>query len=126
MTRRPLYLFAALVLLLAMPATAGVLEVVCVAPTMDEDGSCDSSVAVPRTVASQMYVHLTWASTVRGGSFGHDSLACAPGDTLAFVRWIPGGTYRTVLYATDAGGEGCPTEIVRFVRSWPGRVRVVR
>jgi len=126
MTRRPLYLFAALVLLLAVPATAGVLEVVCVAPTMDADGACDSLVAIPRWSGAPLTIHLVWQSAVRGGSFGHDSLAVAPGDTLTFSRWIPAGQYRYWLYASDAGGEGCRTEGLYDVRGWPGMVRRVK
>ena len=115
-----------LLLLLAAPATAGVLEVVCVAPTMDNDSeTCDSVIAVPR-VNTPLVVHMSWFSTLRGGPAGQDSLNCAPGDTLIFSRWLPGGSYRVNLWATDKGGVGCPTESVRVVRSWPGRVRVVK
>lgn len=119
-------LIIVLALLLAMPAHAGVMEVVCVAPVEDNDGSCDSVVSVPRRGNPPMTVHFTWMSTLRGGAAGHDSLLCAGGDTLAFSRWVPGGSYRTSLWAVDAGGRGCSTDTLRVVRGWPGKVRVVK
>ena len=111
-------------LLYAIPATAGVFEVVCVAPTEDNDGSCDSVVAIPRV--GPLWVHLQWQSTVRGGAAGHDSLTAAGGDTLSFVRWISAGEYRYWLWASDAGGEGCRSEGLTTVRGWPGMVKRVK
>ena len=124
---KPASLVVAGVLMLAgctTPALSGVFEVVCVAPLEDNDGTCDSVVAIPRV--GPLWVHLQWQSTVRGGAAGHDSLTAAGGDTLAFVRWISAGEYRTRLWASDAGGIGCVFDTVRTVRGWPGRVWVIK
>lgn len=116
-----------LALLLAAPATAGVLEVTCVAPVNDNDsGSCDSTIAVPRWGNLPMTIHLTWRSVLRGGAFGHDSLTVSGGDTLTFSRWLPGGDYYAAIWAADAGGAGCRTEWVESVRGWPGMVKRVK
>ena len=127
MTARHLATLAALAVMLgAATASAGVLEVACVAPTTDNDGSCDSVVSVPRWGDPPLWVHFQWMSTVRGGSFGHDSLNVAPGDTLVFSRWVPGGDYRARLWASDAGGAGCATDTVLKVKGWPGHVKLVK
>lgn len=93
---------------LASPAAAATLTVRGTAPVNDNLGTCSAPQLGTRSGATVM--HFEWSGAVNG----EDSVSTAAGVQVTFSRnGIPAGTYNIRGWASDGGGAGCDTTIVR-------------
>lgn len=88
------------------------------APPNDNSGSCTAPILAPRIGTTVM--HFAWSGPVAG----EDSVSTSAGTLITFTRNVPAGTYLIRAWASDGGGAGCDTSIVRHFGGPPWKTKL--
>ena len=113
-------LLLALVIAGALGSCSSTLRITATAPTSDNDGPCGAPVLLAAAPLAPRMLHFRWSGPV----MGEDSLAATAGNGVTLTRTVPPGLYAITAWASDSGGAGCDTTIMRRLKAPPWRVGV--